>query len=159
MCNKIDRLTDTQKNFLFVENLEREINNGGFNQFFWNSSGNFTHETLKALKIINANIPANIVEKAISHWPKNIVPNNRSKRQNVLAEIEDQANVIWEECDKDFYKVTKTINLSLGGAKIPTDSFLENDQAFDLILVLGVDVLDHPVDHFPRHKRSVNRPD
>ncbi len=38
---------------------------------------------------------------------------------------------------KDFYKVTKTINLSLGGAKIPTDSFLDNDQTFDLILVLG----------------------
>jgi hypothetical protein len=39
--------------------------------------------------------------------------------------------------EKIFYKVTKTINLSLGGAKIPTDSLLENHQAFDLILVLG----------------------
>ncbi len=38
---------------------------------------------------------------------------------------------------KDFYKVTKTINLSLGGAKIPTDSLLDTHQAFDLILVLG----------------------
>lgn len=38
---------------------------------------------------------------------------------------------------KDFYKVTKTINLSLGGAKIPTDSLLDNHQVFDLILILG----------------------
>lgn len=38
---------------------------------------------------------------------------------------------------KDFYRVTKTINLSLGGAKIPTDSMLDIHQAFDLILILG----------------------
>jgi len=38
---------------------------------------------------------------------------------------------------KDFYNVTKTINLSLGGAKIPTDAFLDIQQAFDLILILG----------------------
>jgi hypothetical protein len=50
---KIERLTESQKTVLFVENLEREINNGGFNQFFFNSSGDFTHETVKALKVIN----------------------------------------------------------------------------------------------------------
>jgi diguanylate cyclase (GGDEF)-like protein len=38
---------------------------------------------------------------------------------------------------KDFYKVTKTINLSLGGAKIPTDTLLDPHQIFDLILILG----------------------
>jgi hypothetical protein len=38
---------------------------------------------------------------------------------------------------KDFYKVTKTINLSLGGAKIPTDTQFDPNQVFDLILVLG----------------------
>ena len=38
---------------------------------------------------------------------------------------------------KDFYRVTKTINLSLGGAKIPTDSILDLNQTFDLILILG----------------------
>jgi diguanylate cyclase (GGDEF)-like protein len=38
---------------------------------------------------------------------------------------------------EDFYRVTKTINLSLGGAKIPTDSLLDLHQVFDLILILG----------------------
>lgn len=39
--------------------------------------------------------------------------------------------------NKDFYRVTKTINLSLGGAKIPTDTMLDMNQTFDLILILG----------------------
>jgi diguanylate cyclase (GGDEF)-like protein len=37
----------------------------------------------------------------------------------------------------DFYKVTKTIDLSLGGAKIPTDTQFDPNQVFDVILVLG----------------------
>ncbi len=38
---------------------------------------------------------------------------------------------------KDFYRVTKTINLSMGGARIPTDSLLDIRQPIDLILILG----------------------
>ena len=35
----VDLLNDLQKVALYVGNLEREINNGGFSQFYWNSSG------------------------------------------------------------------------------------------------------------------------
>lgn len=37
----------------------------------------------------------------------------------------------------DLYKVTKTIDLSLEGAKIPTDSLLDIHQELNLILILG----------------------
>jgi diguanylate cyclase (GGDEF)-like protein len=39
--------------------------------------------------------------------------------------------------EKDFHKVTKTINLSLTGAKIPTEAKLDPDKTLDLILILG----------------------
>jgi diguanylate cyclase (GGDEF)-like protein len=38
---------------------------------------------------------------------------------------------------KDFYRVTKTINLSMGGARIATDSLLDIRQPVELILILG----------------------
>jgi len=38
---------------------------------------------------------------------------------------------------KDFYRVTKTMNLSMGGARIPTDSLLDIRQPVELILILG----------------------
>lgn len=38
---------------------------------------------------------------------------------------------------KDFYRVTKTINLSMGGARIPTDSLLDIRLPMELILILG----------------------
>ena len=39
--------------------------------------------------------------------------------------------------ERDFHKVTKTINLSLNGAKIPTEAQLDTEKALDLILILG----------------------
>ncbi|MBP0902702.1 DUF4375 domain-containing protein [Mariniflexile gromovii] len=51
---KADRLNPSQKIFLLIDSLESEINNGGFNQFYFNSSGNFSHETVEALLQIGA---------------------------------------------------------------------------------------------------------
>ncbi len=106
---KIEKLNESQKTVLFVENLEREINNGGFNQFFFNSSGDFTHETINALKTIKAFKTADIVTKSISVWPNQNVPKDRAKRQDILEEIEEQANPIWNECDEEFYKYQDNI--------------------------------------------------
>ncbi len=39
--------------------------------------------------------------------------------------------------EKDFHKVTKTINLSLSGAKIPTEAQLDPEKTLDLVLILG----------------------
>ena len=49
--DELNKLTEPQQNFYFNQNLEREINNGGFNQYFYNSAGDFAHETIDSLKI------------------------------------------------------------------------------------------------------------
>lgn len=103
-CEKIDKLNESQKTFIIIENLEREINNGGFNQFYFNSSGDFSHETIDALIKIGANKTAEIVTKANSQFPDNKVPKDRTERQEILEQIEEKANEIWETCDNDFYK-------------------------------------------------------
>ena len=98
------KLNESQKLVLIIENLEREINNGGFNQFFHNSSGDFTHETVAALKTIKAFTTADIVSKAIAAWPKQTVPKDRTERQAMLGQIENKANETWNQCDEEFYK-------------------------------------------------------
>jgi hypothetical protein len=109
----LNELTAAQKYFLFIENLEREVNNGGFHQFFFNSSGDHAHETLKALKAIGAFNTANIVEKSISPWPNNKVPTNRQERQQRLEEIEEIGNPIWDQCDLEFFKYEEKIGTLL----------------------------------------------
>jgi hypothetical protein len=106
---EIDRLTESQKIVLIVENLEREINNGGFNQFFFNSGGQFAHETITALRTIKAFKTADIVSRSISAWPNQKVPKDWSERQELVDEISDQADIVWNECDKEFYKYQDNI--------------------------------------------------
>lgn len=102
--NKLDRLTESQKHFYFNQNLEREINNGGFNQYFYNSSGDFAHETITSLRTIGANKTADILQQAINQFPNSTVPKDRAKRQEILEQIEDMANEEWEQLDHAFYR-------------------------------------------------------
>jgi hypothetical protein len=101
---KIDKLNSSQKTFLFVENLEREINNGGFSQFYFNSSGDFSQETMNALLEIGAVKTAKIVKRANSEFKTEIVPKDRTERQNQLELIEKNAQETWNKCDSDFYE-------------------------------------------------------
>jgi hypothetical protein len=81
--------------------LENEVNNGGFSQFFYNPSGNFSLETLQALKTIGACKTAAVYEKALSVFPAFNIPGNRFLRQELLDTL-DQA--IFDEADDDFNK-------------------------------------------------------
>lgn len=101
---KIEKLNSSQQMFLFVENLEREINNGGFNQFYFNSSGDFSQETINALLVIGAKKTAKIVNKANSEFQNGNVPKDRTERQSELERIEEKAEDNWNKCDSEFYE-------------------------------------------------------
>lgn len=102
--DKLEKLNSSQKTFLFVENLEREINNGGFNQFYFNSSGDFSQETVIALLDIEAKKTAEIVKKANAQFINGTVPKNRIERQNQIELIEEKAQETWGKCDSKFYQ-------------------------------------------------------
>lgn len=111
--NNIRVLNQSQKIVLIIENLEREINNGGFNQFYFNSSGNFANETLEYLKIIGANSTFEIVKKANDEFPNGFVPSDRGERTDILLEIEEKADPTWAECNQLFYQYTNNISALL----------------------------------------------
>lgn len=109
--DEMEKLTEQQKQFYYNQCLEREINNGGFSQYFFNSSGNFAHLTVLSLRTINANTTADILQKAIDQFPNKEVPQNRTKRQVILEQIEEVANPIWEELDQKFFVYEDDLNL------------------------------------------------
>ena len=82
-----NKLTEEEKTIVYIEELEREVNNGGFSQFFFNISGNFTEEIINALKIIGSTTFTEIVEKAIAQFPNSHVLKNRNERQKILERI------------------------------------------------------------------------
>lgn len=122
--DNMDALTDSQKNFYFNQNLEREINNGGFNQYFVNSSGDFAHETILSLKAIGADKTADILQQAINHFPDKSVPKDRDTRIETVEQIQDTANDAWEELDQKFFEYQDDLNsLNLDFVKKHKDKF------------------------------------
>lgn len=59
------KLERTKQVVWCIHQLEAEVNNGGFHQFFSNSSGHYTKEALAALHAIEAYTTAELLDRAI----------------------------------------------------------------------------------------------
>jgi hypothetical protein len=96
-------LTPAERVAYCIDALEREVNNGGFDQFFWNSSGDTAHETHAALLEIGAAAAAELVQEAIAVFPGGKVPTDRAQREKVLESLPESAREKWHELDGRFY--------------------------------------------------------
>ena len=58
-------LNETEQTVLAVQALDREVNNGGFRQFFYNSSVNYANIAVKSFQNIKSTEIAELVDKSI----------------------------------------------------------------------------------------------
>lgn len=97
----IEKLNEHERVFYVTQILEQEVSNGGFSQFFYNSSGDFSNELVDAFKKIGALKTAKICKKALAVFNGN-VPTDRDEREELLDNLEcDDA---LSECDDEFYE-------------------------------------------------------
>jgi len=102
--SKTYKLSEEEKTIVYIEALEREINNGGFSQFFFNSSGDDTEETVRALRNVGSNKFLGLLISAIEQFPNSYVPKDRVERQHILERVEATARQTWNDLDTEFYK-------------------------------------------------------
>ncbi len=103
-CNygdSMEKLNEHERVFFVTQLLEGEVNNGGFSQFFYNSSGNSSNEIVDSFTKIGALKIAKICEKAVSVFGGHI-PNDRDEREDLLDSLD--CDDILDECDDAFYK-------------------------------------------------------
>ncbi len=105
--DEMEKLNSSQRVLLIIENLEREVNNGGFHQFYWNSSGDYAMETVIALKQIGATKTAGVVKKGNDQFPNGAVPEDRDKRGEILDLISEKSSEYWNTLDTKFYGPNK----------------------------------------------------
>jgi hypothetical protein len=97
-------LSEAERIFYITQSLEMEVNNGGFSQFFYNTSGNFSNELVNAFTAIGANATAVICQKAVAAFGRDI-PVDKDEREEMLDELEsEEIDEILEECDDAFYE-------------------------------------------------------
>lgn len=85
-------LTEKEQAIYTIWWLEAEVNNGGFHQYFWNSSGDHTEIALKSLHKIGAIETASMLQRAIDVAFNGNVPASRIQRQNLL-EIDEVSKI------------------------------------------------------------------
>lgn len=112
------RLTDTERRLLAAYWVEAEVNNGGFDQYFFNSAGDNAELAMAGLKDMGAVGAAALLERAMAVFPGGKPPVGRFKRQEVMEHIASQSKPVWSKCDDEFYKLTERISdLSLNYVK------------------------------------------
>jgi hypothetical protein len=98
-----DDLTVPEKTFVSVWTLEADVNNGGFDQYYFNSAGDYAWYAPGALRRIGAEATAAIVEQANARFGPEGPPPDSDARQDRLEELPDEGEGLWEDCDQAFY--------------------------------------------------------
>lgn len=83
--------------------LEAEVNNGGFDQYYFNSAGDLAIQTVEALKAIGALNTASLLAAANAEFPGAMPPVDRTERQEVLDQVRESAefSALEEEFNRD----------------------------------------------------------
>jgi Domain of unknown function (DUF4375) len=86
-----------------IHRLESEVNNGGFYQFFLNSSVEYVRETLQALAAIGAVATHALLERAVAIGFPQGYPADAQQHQESLADYDDVADAL-NPLDLAFFK-------------------------------------------------------
>ena len=105
-------LSEPERVVLAVEAMEREVNNGGYEQFFGNSSREFTGFLVRALELIGCPKVAAISADAIAvlELP---VQFDADTVERIASEISDDGRDKLGECDSRYYANDESIEQRL----------------------------------------------
>jgi hypothetical protein len=99
-----ERLEPSARTLYDICWFQGEVINGGFSQFFANTSGDRAHESLTALRRIGAPLSVDLLEKAMTLFPGGIAPVEQQRRCELLFAFEEREPEFLEELDRLFYE-------------------------------------------------------
>lgn len=95
--------SEPQRVFTAIWELEGEVNNGGFHQYFLNSAGETANFVPQALRRIGARSAAEIAERALRVVSSEPLPEDQDARQAMLEGLNEEAIDRLEALDAEFY--------------------------------------------------------
>ena len=98
-----DELSLPERVFRAIWELEGQVNNGGFDQYFFNSSGDTAFAVVDALTAIGAGRTARIAVRANGVFPGATPPRDRHQRQALLNALGPQQKALLEDLDAEFF--------------------------------------------------------
>lgn len=104
-------LSAGQKLYVDVLELDSEIVNGGFSQYFVNSSGDHWRNALEGLQAMGFDELTKIFREAISRFPNGEPSNNRKLRQKQLARLARRDEDVFDALDTRYYESKESVDV------------------------------------------------
>jgi hypothetical protein len=104
--------------------VEEEVNNGGFNQYYWNSTGKFADQAVAAFEFFGAHQYAALMQEANRVHAAEAAQIEKFKEQGTLQAFSDSYKASkLEPLDERFYKIEENLS-ALRVAKIRAEPAL-----------------------------------
>jgi hypothetical protein len=106
--DNFENLNEFEKTFIFIDIFENHTTDGGFETFFWNTAGQFSHEILEAYEKIGAKNTASIMYDSFLLFGEIPIPKNTDMRREVLSKINPSS---WINLDEQYYNCNDNVVL------------------------------------------------
>jgi hypothetical protein len=106
--DNFEELNEFEKTFIFIDIFENHTTDGGFETFFWNTAGQFSHEILEAYEKIGAKNTASIMYDSFLLFGEIPIPKNTDVRRKILSKINPKS---WINLDEKYYNCDDNIVL------------------------------------------------
>ena len=103
-------LNEAQRCLVAFGSLRTQVNNGGFSQYFFNSSGDLAPDAVAAAAVMGAHDVATLLSRAMALLG-DPYPRELALRQERLEELEDAAEEPFETLDLDYYQLEAQADL------------------------------------------------
>lgn len=101
----LSRLSERDQTIITVWAAVGEVGNGGFEQFYYNTSGDWAVETVEALERIGADAAARIVRSLNDEFPNGRPSPDRDERQDQMDALPDE-----DEDDPSWFRLSQEFN-------------------------------------------------
>jgi len=85
-----ESLNEAEKTVFCIDQLLREMENGGFVQFIHHEAGALAEETLESLERIKAKVSCELLNKVIDLFPDRVVPADEDDRIEIFDQVESE---------------------------------------------------------------------
>lgn len=116
----LEKFSVPERYIYVIDGMIREVNNGGFEQFFYNSSGALSYDLLPALNAVGSSDALKIAKEALSIFGDIPSLDTESRADHLKKITKDHTLSLWGQCDESFYELSEDLE------KLAVDYFIRS---------------------------------
>ena len=105
----LSRLNAAQLNVYIIYEMEGEVNNGGFEQYLFNSSGNNANQLIPALETVGSEQMLEVARAAMVLWPESKIPEDIEVRREQIIALPEKITQELDRLDSTFYTLREPL--------------------------------------------------